>query len=189
MLLTAGLRRRRPAGRRPGRARVEPHEVAVLADPDAAAPGAAPSGKLIADIRQSSRDGAANRFQVWINNDTDTPITPTKVTYHDDRFRTALPGTRLRDIPSQSSAGFPFYQPDRPACGEHAPPSGTVDRRLHRTASRERVTVPVEDEADVVQRIAAARCLELAIDKVAHAELGRRGDGRAGTAARGRSAR
>ena len=65
---------------------------------------------------QSSRDAAANRFQVWIDNDTDETITPTKVTYTDGRFRTDLPGTRLRDIPSQSERGFPIYQPERPAC-------------------------------------------------------------------------
>jgi hypothetical protein len=126
-----------------------------------------PTGKLIADIEQSSRDGAANRFQIWIDNDTADPITPTKVIYHDDRFRTGLPGTRLRQIPSQSRRGFPLYIPDRPACDRTtAHGTVTVDYRVH---GREKTaTVPVSDEAEVVDRIASARCLELSVEKVAH---------------------
>ena len=105
-----------------------------------------PSGKLIADIEQSSRDGAANRFQVWIDNDTDSTITPTKVTYHDDRFQTPLPGTRLRDIPSQARRGFPIYRA-RPAGlrphGRRAAPSpsstpSTASRRARPCRSRTR---------------------------------------------------
>jgi len=126
-----------------------------------------PSGKLIADIEQSSRDGAANRFQVWVDNDTDADISPTKVTYHDDRFQMSLRGNRLRDIPSQSRRGFQFEEPDRPACGSTAT-SGTVtvDYIVH--GEHRSATIPVADEADVVQRIADSTCLQLAIDKVAH---------------------
>jgi hypothetical protein len=126
-----------------------------------------PSGKLIADIQQSSRDAAANRFEVWVNNDTDSQVSPTRVTYHDDRFRTSLPGTRLRDIPSQSRRGFPIYQPDQPACDRTAT-SGTVTIEYVTQGETKTQTIPVEDEADVIARITSARCLELAIDKVAH---------------------
>ena len=122
-----------------------------------------PSGKLVADLRQSSRDAALNRFEVWIDNDTDAPITPTKVTYTDGRFQTPLEGTRLREIPSQSERGYPIYKPDRPACDSDAT-SGTVTVEY----GAKKVTVPVEDEADVVARLTSARCLELAIDEVAH---------------------
>ena len=38
-----------------------------------------------------------------------------------------------------------------------------------------RVRIPVEDEADVVARYVASRCLELAVSKVADAVLRRRG--------------
>jgi hypothetical protein len=126
-----------------------------------------PSGKLIADIQQSSRDAAANRFEVWVNNDTDSQISPTRVTYQDDRFQTPLPGTRLRDIPSQSRRGFPIYQPDQPACDRTAT-SGTVTIEYVTQGAKKTQTIPVEDEADVIARITSARCLELAIDKIAH---------------------
>jgi hypothetical protein len=126
-----------------------------------------PTGKLIADIEQSSRDGAANRFQVWINNDTDSTIRPTRVTYDDDRFQTGLPGTRLRAIPSQSRRGFPIYQPDQPACDRTAE-SGTVtvDYKVH--GEHQSQTVQVEDEAGVVERVHSSTCLVLGIEKVAH---------------------
>ncbi len=126
-----------------------------------------PTGKLIADIEQSSRDGAANRFQVWIDNDTDSTITPTKVTYTDDRFQAPLPGNRLRDIPSQSRRGFQFDEPDEPACGRAAE-SGTVTVEYTVHGEHQSQTVQVEDEADVIARIASSTCLELAIEKVAH---------------------
>jgi hypothetical protein len=121
-----------------------------------------PTGKLLADMRQSSRDAAANRFEVWINNDTTETITPTKVTYSDGRFRTELPGTRLRDIPSQSERGFPIYQPEQPACVSDAT-SGQITVEY----GDQTVTVPVEDETDVVGRYTTSRCLEIAISKVA----------------------
>ncbi len=121
-----------------------------------------PTGKLLADMRQSSRDAAANRFQVWINNDTAQTITPTKVTYTDGRFHTELPGTRLRDIPSQSERGFPIYQPEQPDCASDARSGQVIVEYGDQT-----VTVPVEDETDVVGRYTSARCLEIAVAKVA----------------------
>jgi len=126
-----------------------------------------PSGKLLADIEQSSRDGAANRFQVWVDNDTDTLITPTRVTYTDGRFRTPLDATRLRDIPSQARRGFQITQPDRPACDSTAT-SGTVTVEYTVEGERKSATVPVSDEAEVVERVRSARCLELAVERVAH---------------------
>lgn len=135
--------------------------------PIPAPPEPPPSGTLIADIEQSSRDGAANRFQVWVDNDTDTPIRPDRVTYDDDRFRTPLPGTRLRDIPSQSRRGFPIYQPGRPDCDSSAT-SGTVTVDYTVGGEHRSATVPVSDEAEVIARITSARCLELTVRKIAH---------------------
>src|SRR6476661_2118444 len=85
--------------------------------PVALPPPPPPTGRLHADMRQSSRDAAAGRMEVWIDNDTAHQIRPTRVVYADRRFRTSLPGTRLRPIPSQAERGFPIYLPARPACG------------------------------------------------------------------------
>lgn len=151
-------------------------------DPGDAAPGASPSpsrsirtltalpmpttppptGELIADMRQSSRDAAAGRMEVWIHNDTTDEITPTTITYSDPRYRTELPGTRLRAIPSQSERGFPLYLPPRPAC-DHPRGTGTITVEHGGT----RTTIEVEDSTDVAGRFTTARCLELAIDEVA----------------------
>lgn len=121
-----------------------------------------PTGKLLADMRQSSRDAAAGRMEVWIDNDTAGEITPTRITYRDPRFRTALPGTRLRPVPSQTERGFPVYLPPQPACG-HPEGSGTVTVTYDATTT----TIPVEDPTDVAGRFTTARCLELAIAEVA----------------------
>lgn len=121
-----------------------------------------PSGRLIADMRQSSRDAAAGRMQVWIDNDTEREVVPTEIVYADPRFRTTLPGTRLRPIPSQSERGFPLYLPSRPACG-HPAGRGTVTVTYGDTTQ----TIPVADDTDVAGRHTTARCLELAIAEVA----------------------
>ncbi|GAA4712499.1 hypothetical protein [Nocardioides conyzicola] len=115
-------------------------------------------------MRQSSRDAAAGRMEVWIDNDTADRITPTRITYRDPRYRTTLTGTRLegRFIPSQSERGFPLYLPSRPACG-HPKGSGTVTVEYGGTS----VTVPVADETNVAGRYATSRCLEIAVAKVA----------------------
>jgi hypothetical protein len=121
-----------------------------------------PTGKLFADMRQSSRDAALGRMEVWIDNDTDAAITPTRITYRDGRFRTPLPGTRLREAPSQSERGFPLYLPGLPACGSTAT-SGAVTVEY----GDKRVRIPVEDSTDVVGRYTSARCLEIDVAKVA----------------------
>ncbi|WP_372734625.1 hypothetical protein [Nocardioides sp.] len=129
-----------------------------------------PTGRLIAEMRQSSRDAAAGRMEVWIDNDTLESVTPARITYYDDRFRTPLQGERLREIPAQSTRGFQFPLPPRPACGttNDAPvslddPRGSV--RVEYAGRTE--TLLVADETDVAGRYTRARCLELAIAKVA----------------------
>jgi hypothetical protein len=130
-------------------------------------PAPPPSGKLIADIEMASHDGARNQFEIWIDNDTEKSVRPKKLTYQDDRFRTSLLGTRLREMPAQSQRGFPFAIPDRPACDSTAR-SGTltVDYTVH--GEHKSVTVPVKDDNDVIKRVTSAACLELNIDKIAH---------------------
>ncbi len=123
---------------------------------------APPTGDLVADMRQSSRDAAAGRMEVWIDNDTSADLTPTRVTYRDPRFRSALPGTRLRSIPSQAERGIPLYLPARPAC-DHPQGAGTITVEYAGTTQ----TVEVDDPTDVAGRYTTSRCLELAIGKVA----------------------
>ncbi|GAA4375785.1 hypothetical protein [Nocardioides caricicola] len=121
-----------------------------------------PTGRLIADMRQSSRDAAAGRMQVWINNDTADEITPTEISYHDPRFRTTLEVTRMRPVPSQSERGFQILLPRQPAC-DHPQGSGTITV----TYGDETRRVRVEDSTDVAGRYASARCLEIAVAEVA----------------------
>ena len=123
-----------------GRPRAEP-VASVDPDPDRRCRlPPPPTGKLLADMRQSSRDAAASRFEVWIDNDTARQITPDAgSTYSDRRFRTdAARRPGCATIPSQSERGFPLYQPG--AAGLR-PPARPAARSPSRTATRRR-TVP-----------------------------------------------
>jgi hypothetical protein len=149
-------------------------------------PAPPPSGKLIAHILQASHDGARNQFEIWVDNDTRRTIRPTRLTYHDRRFRTPLPGTRLREIPPRATFGFPVLLPDQPACDRTASsgvPTLTVDYTVR--GKHTRVTIPVEDEADVIEQNTAATCLEHSVEKVAHLswadEITASGDGGKGS--------
>jgi len=113
-------------------------------------------------MQQSSRDAAAGRMEVWVDNDTAHQIRPTRVTYADPRFRTTLPATRLRPIPSQSQRGFQIQLPDQPACG-HPSGRGTVTVTYGDTTRRLRVA----DSTDVAGRYTGSRCLEIAVADVA----------------------
>jgi hypothetical protein len=141
-----------------------------------------PSGRIRADMRQSSRDDAAGRMEVWVDNDTARTIRPRRITYSDPRFRTTLPGTRLRPVPSQSERGFQIQLPNRPACG-HPGGSGTIEITYAaggRTTTR---TVRVTDPTDVAGRFTRGRCLELAVARVARVRWSDRvpWDGRQGS--------
>lgn len=144
----------------------EPSPSIRTLTPIALPPPPPPTGRLIADMRQSSRDAAAGRMEVWVDNDTAREIRPRRIAYTDPRFRATLRGTRLRPIPSQSERGFPLYLPDRPAC-DHPQGSGRVTityRTGHRTLTR---TIEADDPTDVAGRYTTARCLELAVGRVA----------------------
>ena len=152
-------------------------------DPDPASSGSAPSpsssvrtlaplrvtrppatGELSADLRQSSRDAALGRMQVWIRNDRESDLLPTRVTYSDDRLTAPLTGGRLRVIPARSFRGYTLTLPRLPDCGATAASgSGTVVVEH----GDERESLPVEDEADVVQRFQDTRCFEVTVAKVA----------------------
>src|SRR5262249_46154741 len=82
-------------------------------------------------------------------------------------FRAPLPGTRLRYIPSRATYGFPFALPGRPACGATAK-SGTLTVDYTVRGKHQRVTIPVEDEADVIKTNTSAICLEHSVDKIVH---------------------
>jgi hypothetical protein len=123
-----------------------------------------PPGKLVADLRQASRDSAANQFQVWIGNGLRRDINPTAIRYLDPRLRAPIPGERLREIPSDAERGYPLALPPRPRCDVR---TGPAPGKVAMTFDGRRVAIPVEDEADVVARYVASRCLELAVSQVA----------------------
>ena len=121
-----------------------------------------PPGEIVADLRQSSRDAALDRFQVWIGNGLDRDIDPTAISYADPRLGSPVPGERLRLNPAGSERGYPLALPPRPDCDADGT-RGTVQMAY---GDRE-VTLDVEDEADVVARYVATRCFELAVATVA----------------------
>ena len=123
-----------------------------------------PRGELVADLRQSSRDAALGRFQVWIGNGLRREINPTDIQYVDPRLRAPIPGERLRPNPADAERGYPLALPARPRCALREPVvSGTV----RMTFDGRTVRIPVEDEADVVARHVASRCLEIRVARVA----------------------
>ena len=141
---------------------VSPSPSVITLSPLPAAPETPASGKLYADLRQSSRDAALGRMEVWIRNDRERDLTPTKVTYVDGRFRRPLTGERLRLNPARSIRGYPLYLPARPDCDSDA----TRGRVVVEHGGR-REELPVEDEADVVARFVATTCLRLEVSEVA----------------------
>ena len=144
-------------------ARATSHEPSVpTLTPIPLPPEGPPTGRLYADLRQSSRDAALGRMEVWIGNDTRQDVTPTRIRYTDPRFRHAVAGERLRLNPSRSERGYPLTLPAAPACGRHRGPGTLSVTYVGRT-----VTLPVTDDNDIVARYVASRCLELAVDRVA----------------------
>ena len=111
-------------------------------------------------------------MEVWLGNDTLRGVTPTAIRYRDPRFHGPVAGERLRLDPSRSERGYPLPLPRRPACGVPASapgarPTVTVAYAVTGRPGTRRVTLPVGDDNDVVARYAAARCLELAVARVA----------------------
>lgn len=123
-----------------------------------------PSGRLLADMRQSSLDAAAGQSQVWVDNDTLEDLVPVRITYTDPRLPEPVVATRMRGMPAQAERGFPLALPAQPRCAVDAPAeSGRVEVRTQDGATyRSRVT----DETDVIGRYVAARCGELRLRRV-----------------------
>jgi hypothetical protein len=124
-----------------------------------------PAGKLVADLRQASRDSALNRFQVWIGNGLPREIDPTSIRYLDPRFRAPISGERLRPNPPDAERGYPLALPPRPRCDVR--PKAEALGSVAMAFDGRQVQIPVEDEADVVARYVASRCLELSVARVA----------------------
>jgi hypothetical protein len=122
------------------------------------------TGELFAEVKQSSRDAALGRIQVWVTNDREKRLLPTRVTYYDDRFLTPLEGDRLRVIPARTFRGYTLTLPKRPDCDAKAA-SGSGKVVVEHSGKRE--TVDVGDEADVVQRFQDTTCFALSVAEVA----------------------
>lgn len=127
-----------------------------------ALPSRPPTGKIVADLRQSSRDAAAGRMQVWIGNDTAAPITVTKIVYRDPRLSKVMYGDRLRTNPSQSERGHSLQLPE-PDCAAPVTAKPTLTLEYDGRTTR----IPVADEIGIVERYVTSRCLELAVAGVA----------------------
>lgn len=177
-LLLAGCR----DGAEPPGAAPAPSPSVVTLSPLPPPPSQPATGKLSADLRQSSRDAALGRMQVWIRNDRERDLRPTAITYVDDRYPAPVPGERLRLNPARSIRGYPLALPARPVCGSDAAAGRVVVEHGGR-----RETLPVEDEADVVSRYVATRCFELRVARVAEISFAdvvpvdRPGEGSVGT--------
>lgn len=141
----------------------EPSQVRTLV-PLPAPPEEPPSGRLLADMRQSSIDAALGQMQVWLDNDRPAGLEPRAVTYRDPRLPRPVAGQRLRPVPADTELGYPLTLPRRPVCDSTAPAESGV--LLVRLASGVR-RVPVTDPTDVVGRYLAQRCQELAVAEVA----------------------
>lgn len=133
-----------------------------------AEPTQPPTGKLYADMRQSSIDASLGQAQVWIRNDTAGDLDPQKIRFVDSRFPAPVLAGNLRVNPTRSERGFPIALPRVPNCS-----AAVVDPRTDaRTGTVEVITdaktwrVQVFDEADVVARFIAGRCNELRLAKV-----------------------
>ncbi len=128
-----------------------------------------PTGRLYADLRQSSIDASLGRMQVWVRNDTVRDLVPTAIRYRDDRFPGVVVGTRLRLDPARSERGYPLQLPRRPDCSRALadPRQDTATGVVEVVTAGGTQRLPVEDEADVVARYVESRCEELDLAEVA----------------------
>ena len=134
----------------------------------ASEPTPPPSGRLTGDLRQSSRDAALGRMQVWITNDTAQDATPVRIRFIDSRFAAPLPAERLRAIPSGSFRGYPIAYPDALPCSQRSHDPGMRRVIEVRLAGESRVRrFAVADPNRLVAAYAARRCAEVAVERVA----------------------
>lgn len=123
------------------------------------------TGTLDAVLRQSSRDAARGRMQVWIFNGTEEDVEPTRITYVDPRLSRTVVAQRVRAMPSGLERGFPVPLPE-PHCERVAqePPVVVMDT----PDGTERLAV--EDSIGIVQRFTDATCFERAVRDVVDLE-------------------
>lgn len=129
-----------------------------------------PTGVVAADLRQSSRDAARGRVQVWLANGTASDLVPARIVYRDPRLDRPVLGERLRDVPDGTEAGFPLTLPgarcdrgdDR---GDVEPPELVLE------VDGEELRLDVADEAGVVRRYAERACTAEALDRVVEARF------------------
>jgi hypothetical protein len=123
------------------------------------------TGTLDAVLKQSSRDAARNRMQVWIFNGTEEDVEPTGIRYVDPRLSRPIAGERLRSMPSGLERGFPLPLPE-PRCGGYTKEAPVVT--VETGDGTESLTV--EDSIGIVQRYYDATCFERAVREVVDLE-------------------
>ena len=141
----------------------------AASEPAASEPARPPSGRLLGDLRQSSRDAALGRMQVWITNDTAQDATPARIRFLDSRFGPPIDGERLRTIPDGSYRGYPIAYPDDLPCSDRPASASDVRRTVEvQLAGEPRVRrFVVADPNRLVAAYAARRCAEIAVERVA----------------------
>jgi hypothetical protein len=123
------------------------------------------TGTLDAVLRQSSRDAARGRMQVWIFNGTDADVEPTGIAYEDPRLSRSIVGQRVRTIPSGLERGFPLPLPG-PTCDGYSNNAPTLTVRTTEGTA----LLGVADDLGIVQRYVDAVCFELAVERVVELE-------------------
>jgi hypothetical protein len=123
------------------------------------------TGTLDAVLRQSSRDAARGRMQVWIFNGTEDDVEPTGIRYDDPRLSRPVPAERVRSLPSGLERGYPLPLP-APRCGGHTKEAPVVTVE---TADGTQF-LGVADSIGIVQRHYDATCFERAVRDVVDLE-------------------
>lgn len=119
------------------------------------------SGWLEAELKQSSRDAARDRMQVWIFNGTEDDVEPTRIRYVDPRLARPIPGQRARTLPSGLARGFPLPLPE-PLCDDVPRRKPTVVVETDAGTQR----LPVADSIGIVQRYVDTGCFERTVRAV-----------------------
>lgn len=120
------------------------------------------SGELYADLRETSRDRALSRFQVWITNDTTHAVHPRRVQLVDPRLFGPRGAERMRTIPARSERGFPIVVPNGARCDVRA-----KDPRIQVVTRRGSQTVDVADPVGIIETLVRQLCLEQSLEAVA----------------------
>jgi hypothetical protein len=138
-----------------------------------APPEPEPTGRLTADMRQSSIDASLGQMQVWVANDTRRDVMPDLIVYRDRRLPRPIrvAAEWMRPHPAGSERGFPLVLPRQLDCADPAaadPLALEGSGRLEvRDTTGRGYRMAGADETDVVGRYVWGRCQELALQRVA----------------------